>query len=193
MKQYKYKLPIRKINMKKIVILFMLSAFLFFIPFSSAAITDANVTDITHKSYSDIWLGVSTGGYDLIAEKGETYEFEVFVKNGMNNRSLHNLEIIPVDMQFPLNSITPKLAEQIKPMEIRVFYVNVTIPEEIPSGKYPIKFDLRSNEFPAGIFYLETEVKAVDRIKVELYLFYTLLILFILFWLFYRKWKQNKK
>jgi uncharacterized membrane protein len=192
MKQYKYKLLIRKINMKKIRIIFLLTS-LFFIPLASAAITDANVTDITHKSYSDIWLGVSTGGYDLIAKKGETFEFEVFVKNGMNNRSLHDLEILPVDIPFPVNSITPKIINQIKPMEIRIFYVNVTIPKNISSGKYPIKFNLISDEFPPGIFSLETEIKAVDRIKVELYLFYTFLILFIIFLLFYRKWKQNKK
>jgi uncharacterized membrane protein len=192
MKQYKYKSSPRKINMKRAIILILFISLLF-IPFSSAAITGANVTYIGNKSYSDIWLGVSTGGYDLIAEKGETFEFEVFVKNGMTNRSMHNLQIIPKDMQFPVNSITPKIIEQIKPMEIIIFRVNVTIPSEIPSAKYTVKFDLASLEFPAGIFSLETEIKVVDRIRVELYLFYTFLILFILFWLFYRKWKQNKK
>lgn len=178
--------------MEKRMIIIILFTALFFIPASSAAITDVNVSFL-NKSYSDIWLGVSTGGYDLIAKKGETYGFEVFVKNGMNNLSMHNLEIIPKDMQFNLNSITPKKIEQIKPMEIRVFYVNVTIPQEIISAKYSVKFDLISDEFPAGIFSLETEIKVVDRIKIELYLFYTFLILLILFLLFYRKWKQNKK
>jgi hypothetical protein len=193
MKQYKYKSPTRKINMKKRMIISILFLSLFIIHLSSAAIIDVNVTDISNKSYSDIWLGVSTGGYNLIAEKGETYEFRVFVKNGMANTSMHNLEIIPIDMQFPVNSITPKVMDQIKPMEIRIFYVNVTIPSNILSTKYPIKFGLVSEEFPVGIFSLESEIKVVDRIKVELYIFYTLLILLILFLLFYRKWKQNKK
>ena len=179
--------------MKKIVIILILLVSLFFIPFLSAGITGVNVTDISNKSYADIWLGVSTGGYDLIAEKGETFEFEVFVKNGMANQSLHNLEIIPKDMSFTVNSITPKLIEQIKPMEIVIFNVNVTIPSETPSAKYLVKFDLLSGEFPVGIFSLETEIKVVDRIKVELYIFYTFLIILIIFWLFYRKWKQNKK
>lgn len=192
MKQYKYKLSIQKINMKKIVIILTLLVSICFIPLCSAGITNANVSFL-NKSYSNIWLGVSTGGYDLIAKKGETYGFEVFVKNGMNNQSLHNLEIISTDMQFTLNSITPKIIDQIKPMEIRIFYVNVTIPSNISSGKYPVKFDLRSEEFPVGVFSLETEIKAVDRIKIELYLFYTLLILIILILLFYRKWKQNKR
>jgi len=193
MKQYKYKSPPRRINMEKRMIVITLFAVLFFIPSASAAITDVNVTYMLNKSYSDVWLGVSTGGYNLIAEKGETYEFRVFVKNGMSNRSMHNLEIIPADFPFSVNSITPRTIEQIKPMEIRIFYVNVTIPPNLISAKYPIKFNLVSEEFPVGVFSLESEIKVVDRIKVELYLFYTFLILFILTLLFYRKWKQNKK
>ena len=179
--------------MEKRMIVITLFAVLFFIPSASAAITDVNVTYMLNKSYSDVWLGVSTGGYNLIAEKGETYEFRVFVKNGMSNRSMHNLEIIPADFPFSVNSITPRTIEQIKPMEIRIFYVNVTIPPNLISAKYPIKFNLVSEEFPVGVFSLESEIKVVDRIKVELYLFYTFLILFILTLLFYRKWKQNKK
>ncbi|MGY4884711.1 MAG: hypothetical protein ACP5NZ_04000 [Nanobdellota archaeon] len=178
--------------MKRTIIL-ILFIFLFFMPFLSAKITSANVTDISNMTYSDIWLGVSTGGYDLIAKKGETFEFEIFVKNGMNNRSLHNLGISPDEMKFQVNSITPKIIDQIKPMEIRVFVVNVTVPKDLLSAKYPIKFNVFSDEFPIGVFSLESEIKAVDRIKVELYIFYTLLIFIILMWLFYRKWKQNKK
>ncbi len=178
--------------MKKIIgIIFFVS--LFFIPFSSAAITSVDVDSLSNKSYSHIWLGVSTGGYDLIAEKETYYEFRVFIKNGMANESMHNLEIIPSEIPFTVNSITPKSIEQIKPMEIRIFYVNATIPPEISPGKYPVKFDLVSNEFPIGVFFLQSEVKIVERVKIELYLFYSLLIVIILFWLFYRKWKQNKK
>jgi len=192
MKPYKYKSFQLKINMKKIMVI-ILFASLFFIPFSSAAITSVDIDSLSNKSYSHIWLGISTGGYDLMAEKGNTYEFRVFVKNGMSNQSMHNLEIIPADLQFPVNSITPKTIEQVKPMEIRIFYVNVTIPSDIPPGKIPIKFDLVSNEFPVGIFSLESEIKVMDKANIGLYLFYTFLILLILFWLFYRKWKQNKK
>lgn len=153
---------------------------------------ELNVTVVRPSDYSDIWLGVSTGGYRLISEKGSSYTFRVFIKNGMSNRSLHNVEAIPSNFPFEINSITPKYIEQLKPMEIRIYYVNVSIPENTERGTYPIKFDVSCIEFPMGVFSLESEIKVVDRIKKEFYIVYVLLMIIILILLFYRKHKIKK-
>jgi len=153
---------------------------------------ELEVTIVKPGDYSDIWLGVSTGGYRLITEKGSSYELRVFIKNGMSNRSLHNVEIIPNNFPFEINSITPKYIEQLKPMEIRIYYVNVSIPEDAEKGTYPIKFDVSSSEFPIGVFSLESEIKVVNRLRKEFYALYVLIMVIILILLFYRKFKIKK-
>jgi len=145
--------------------------------------------------FNDIWLGTSTGGYDLIAEKNTTYAFKVFVKNGMTNRSLNNIYIEPSNLPFKVNSITPKTFEQLKPMEIKIYMVNITIPENATVGKYTLDFDIVSNEFPPGVFRLEHDLKVVTKINNGLYIFYVLITVAILIWFFFRKgkiWKEEK-
>ncbi|OGJ21229.1 hypothetical protein A3K73_02310 [Candidatus Pacearchaeota archaeon RBG_13_36_9] len=165
---------------------------IFFLVLEVASAKELNVTIVQPGYYSDIWLGVSTGGYRLITEKGSSYELRVFVKNGMSNRSLHNVEIIPNNFPFEINSITPKYIEQLKPMEIRIYYVNVSIPETEEKGTYPIKFEVSSDEFPIGVFSLESEIKVINRLKKEFYILYVLIMVIILILLFYRKFKIKK-
>ena len=157
-----------------------------------AGAKELNVSIVNPGDYSDIWLGVSTGGYKLITERGSSYTFRIFIKNGMNNRSLNNVEMVPSNFPFEINSITPKYIEQIKPMEIRIYYVNVSVPETEATGTYPIKVDISSSEFPIGVFSLESEIKVVRKIRTSIYVIYATIIVLILFLLFYRKFKQNK-
>jgi uncharacterized membrane protein len=161
---------------------------------ASAAITSMNVTKVNPSDYSDIWLGVSTGGYKLIAEKGSSFTFELFIKNGMNIRSLHDVKISPSsDFQFNVTDITPKSIDQLKPMEIRFYLVNITIPEDTPEGKYPLLFDVSSAEFPQGVFSLKDEIKIVRRINTELYIAYAVLSVLIIAFLIYRKIRLGKQ
>ena len=94
------------------------------------------VTVFGPEIYADIWLGISTGGYDVVGEKGKDLVFRVFVKNGMTDRSLHNVELVPTDFPFEINSITPRIVEQLKPMEIVVYHVNCSVPEDVNSALY---------------------------------------------------------
>ncbi len=159
----------------------------------NAEITNTSVTVMNSQGYSDIWLGISTGGYKLIAEKGSSYTFRIFIKNGMANSSLNNIELFPSNLSLDIISITPKSIEQLKPMEIRIYYVNVSIPENTETRKYPIKFDVASKEFPRGIFSLQSEIKIVRKINTWAYIIYVILIAAILTELFYRKFKQSKE
>ena len=148
------------------------------------------------ERFADIWLGISTGGYDVVAVRGKELNFRVFVKNGMADRSLHNLEIMPRDFPFEIESIIPRRIEQLKPMEIVIFRVNTTIPEDAEIGRYRYVFDVKSDEFPTGVFELIDEIKVVKRLRTELYSLYALISIIILAILFYRKWeisKQGKK
>ena len=156
---------------------------------AEAAIKNATVTVLTEQDYSDIWLGISTGGYDLITELSSTYEFRVFVKNGMPERALHNVKIAPNNFPFAINSITPSSFQEIKPMEIVIFWVNTSIPSNATVGKYAIRFDVSSDEFPAGVFSLSSEIKVVKNIKTWLYALYAFITLLILVVFFYRKRK----
>jgi uncharacterized membrane protein len=81
-------------------------------------------------------------------------------------------------------------------MEIVIFWVNTTIPANATIGRYPIMFDVSSDEFPAGVFSLSSEIKVVKNIKVWLYALYALITLLILAVFFYRKRKiilEDKK
>jgi hypothetical protein len=175
-----------------IIVLSFIISLIFFISSSEAVITNTSISVLTEQDYSQIWFGMSTGGYNLISEKNKDYIFSIYVKNGMAKTSLNNVELSS-DSEFKINSITPKSVEQLKPLEIRIFIVNMTIPKDIKSGKYPLVFDVSTKEFPVGIFKLNTEIKIVDRIKYELYFIYTFLIILILIILFYRKIKLDKE
>jgi uncharacterized membrane protein len=182
--------------MKKEIIFFLVFCCLFFnINFINAEARNLTVNIVTPGSYADIWLGVSTGGYNLIAEKGETYAFRVYVKNGMANKSLHNIGISPkTEFPFQVNSITPKTIDQLKPMEIRVYEVNITIPENTTEKKYNAAFDVFADEFPIGVFSLGGEKEQIDvvkKINTLLYIFLGILTIIILGLLFYRKYKQK--
>ncbi len=191
----KIKLCDKKTVSKQVIIFsFIISlAILFLSNNVYAAERNLSVKIYTPQDFSDIWLGVSTGGYKIIAEKGTDYTFEIFVKNGMNNRSLHNVFFSQKDFPFEVNSITPKVFEDIKPMEIKRAWVNVSIPENATEGDYKIKFDIESDEFPKGIFVLESELKVVRKIKTGLYLTYAAISIILLIILFYRKFKIEKE
>jgi hypothetical protein len=137
---------------------------------ASAEIQNVSLTVIGEQDYSDIFLGISTGGYDLLAEKGSSFAFEVFVKNGMPDRALHKIAISPASFPFPINSITPKTIEEVKPMEIVMFIVNTTIPADAAIGKYSVSFDVSSDEFPVGVFFLSTEIKVLNKINIICFL-----------------------
>lgn len=175
--------------MKKII---LTAAIMFFLLVINVDARELNVSIVDTSGYSDIWLGISTGGYKLIAEQGSNYTFRVFIKNGMNNRSLNNVEISQNNLPFEITSITPKSIGQLKPMEIRIYNVNVSIPQNTQTGKYPIKFDVSCNEFPKGLFFLESEIKVVREIKTSVYILYAFFIAVILALLFYRKFKQSR-
>lgn len=181
----------RCFSMKKVMMLLFL---ILGIGLVSGAIQDVTVDVLGEKNYSDIWLGISTGGYKLIAEKGEDFIFDVYIKNGMNEKSLHNVEIAPTeDFPFKVNEITPKSIEQLKPMEIRRYLVNISIGADVANGKYPIKFDVLSLEFPRGVFSMNEEIEIVRHIKWWIYILYGLASLLILAILIYRKIKMGKR
>jgi uncharacterized membrane protein len=163
----------------------------------NAEIQNVSVTVLTNlNQFSGIWLGISTGGYKILAERGHDYTFRVFIKNGMDNRSLHNIGISPKEnFSFKVNGITPNLIEQLKPMEIRIYYVNITIPENTTEKKYPILFDVIADEFPIGVFSLggeKEQLEVVRKINMPLYVFFAIVSIIILALLFYRKYKQSK-
>jgi uncharacterized membrane protein len=175
-----------------------LSLFLLFFTLALCESALAQERNLTVKIYTpldftDIWLGTSTGGYDLIAEKGTNYTFEIFVKNGMNNRSLHNVYLGPNNFPFEINSITPQIIENIKPMEIKRYFVNVSVPLNATEGKYQIKFDIGADEFPMGIFMLENELQVVRKLKTGLYATYAAISIIILALFFFRKYKLSKQ
>jgi hypothetical protein len=172
-------------------LIFMLCAAMLLLcaPAAQAAIENASLTVISEQDYSDIFLGISTGGYDLLAERGSSFAFEVFVKNGMPDRALHNIAISPANFPFGINSITPKMIGEVKPMEIVMFIVNTTIPADAQVGKYSVSFDVSSTEFPTGVFWLSTEIKVLNRINTGLYAFYAAVTIALLALLFYRKRK----
>jgi uncharacterized membrane protein len=184
---------INKMVSKKRIILSVAIALFLLTSAISVNARELKISIIDVGNFSDIWLGISTGGYKLIAEKGSSYTFRIFIKNGMANRSLNNVELSPNSLPFNLTSITPRSIEQLKPMEIRIYYVNVSIPGNTETGKYPIKFDIASNEFPRGVFSLESEIKVVRKINTWVYVIYVILIVAILGLLFYRKLKQSKE
>lgn len=183
------KQKVKKIS-KYCIILVLLT---FLAGIAEAAIKNESIKVLIDQDYSDIWFGISTGGYKLLAEKDSSFSFRIFIKNGMSDRSLHNVEISPNNLLFNVNSITPKSIEQLKPMEIRIFFVNITIPPDIEEGKYPLNFDVSSDEFPRGVFRLDSELKVVRKIRTELYILYIAVIIGILVLLFYRKLQQNKQ
>jgi len=161
----------------------------------SAVSKNLSVKIYTPLDFTSIWLGISTGGYDVMTERGTTYTYRVFIKNGMNNNSLQNIYIIPNNLPFKVNSITPKSFEQLKPMEIKIYLVNITIPKNATIGKYTMNFDVASDEFPPGIFRLQHELKVVDKINIGLYVAFVLITVIILVWFFIRKtkiWKEDK-
>jgi uncharacterized membrane protein len=177
----------------------LIISFIFLIIFTNlvqAEIRNLTVTISGPADYSSIWLGISTGGYKILAEKGNDYTFRVFIKNGMDNRSLHNVQISPKEnFSFKINSITPQSIEQLKPMEIRIYYVNISIPENTTEKKYPIFFDVSADEFPIGVFSLGGEkekLEVVRKINTPLYVFLGIISALILALLFYRKFKQSK-
>jgi len=159
----------------------------------SAGIENVELETFTDNDYSDIWLGFSDGGYLLMAKAGTDYSFRIFVKNGMADESLHNVEISPKEFPFDINSITPKTIEQLKPMEIRIFTVNASIPKDSEEKRYPISFDVKSDEFPKNVFIFNSEIKVVRRVKNELYIFYMLIIIALFVLLFYRKHMIKKQ
>lgn len=176
---------------KKGVILSIAIAFCLLTVSVDARELNTRIVDV--GNYSDIWLGISTGGYKLIAEKGSSYTFRIFIKNGMADRSLNNVELFPTNFPLNITSITPRSIEQLKPMEIRIYYINVSVPEDLEPKKYPINFDVASNEFPRGVFSLQSEIKVVRKINTWVYITYAVLIVAILGLLFYRKFKQNRE
>lgn len=185
-----------KIYMKILVsALIMISLFSVSSYYAAAVEKNLSVKIYTPLDFTDIWLGTSTGGYDLMAEKGTTYTFKVYIKNGMTNRSLHNVYIVPNNFPFEVNSITPKSIEQLKPMEIRIYVVNISIPENASTGKYGMDFEVASDEFPPGIFNLEHELEVVRKMNTGLYVAYAVITMIILVWFFIRKgkiWKEDK-
>lgn len=187
-----------KLKKTRILFIFIITILIGTIITSEAQAQPRNLTVeiFGPERFADIWLGISTGGYDVVAVRGKELNFRVFVKNGMADRSLHNLEIMPRDFPFEIESIIPRRIEQLKPMEIVIFRVNTTIPEDAEIGIYRYIFDVKSDEFPTGVFELNDEIKVVKRLRTELYTLYALLSIIILAILFYRKWeisKQGKK
>lgn len=187
-----------KLKKTKIIILFTLIIIISILVTNETKAQPRNlsVEIFGPERFADIWLGISTGGYDVVAVRGKELNFRVFVKNGMADRSLHNLEIIPSDFPFEIESIRPRKIEQLKPMEIIIFRVNATIPEDAEIGRYRYTYDVKSDEFPTGVFQLNDEIKVVKRLNVELYAIYAITSIIILAILFYRKWeiaKQGKK
>ena len=183
-----------KFMVRYIVISVMLTVFIISCSnFVTAGFSNVTVTSLTEQDYSSIWLGISTGGYELITPIGQDYVFRIFVKNGMGNRSLHNLSISANNFTFQVNDIKPKIVEQIKPMEIIVFYVNATIPPDTKEGRYVLNMDVYSYEFPKGVFKLSSEIKVVKHINTLLYGTYAAIAVLLLVWLFIRKYKISKE
>jgi len=151
-----------------------------------AGIENVNVTVIKAQDYSNIWLGFSTGGYDLIAEKGTDFVFKLYVKNGMPDDSINNIKVSP--QGFDVNSITPKTIEYVKPMEIVIFTVNMTVTDT--TGTIPANFDISADQFPKGVFTLESEIEVVEEHNIFMYATYTILIIAIITTLIYRKYKR---
>jgi uncharacterized membrane protein len=175
----KYLLPI-------MLVLIMLAS-------SVCSARNLTVTVVNPADYSSIWLGISTGGYELIAEQNKDYQFDIFVKNGMNNRSLNNLLIIPSTLPFRINSMKPEAIDQLKPMEIQRFIVNVTIPNNATIGKYKIEFDVASNEFPIGVFKFSGELKVVKSINWVIMFIESFFIILVLVLLVIRKLRINNE
>jgi len=159
----------------------------------NAGFSNITVVSLTEKNYSNIWLGISTGGYALITPINNSYTFRIFVKNGMGDASMHNLAIAPRNFPFQVNSIKPKTIDQIKPMEIVIFYVNATIPENATLGKYPIIFDVYADEFPSDVFKLSSEITVVQKIDYVQYGIYLLIAIGLIIWLFVRKNRMLKE
>lgn len=183
--------PIRTQN----VLVFLLLT-ITLIPSAHAAFKNTSVTLLTNQSYADVWMGLSTGGYRLLTERGLDYEFRVFIKNGMNDRSIHNLQVSSQSFPFNIKKITPEKIEQLRPMEIKIVYVVVEIPEGSDIGTYPFEFDFSSNEFPTGVFKLAGEIKVVKKLPKYLYPIYTTIILGLVVLLLYRKrriWRLNAR
>lgn len=144
------------------------------------------------QDFSDIWLGISTGGYRLLAEKGTDYNFRIFIKNGMSERAINNFQIIEEEFPFKVKDINPRSFEQIKPMEVVIIWVSAEIPEDTSRGVYPLKFGCSAVEFPQGVFTLESEIKVVKKIRKIYYPIYTIIILGLIALLIYRKYKIKK-
>ena len=159
---------------------------------SYAGITNANVTSLTEVDYSNIWFGISNGGYQLLAARGSEFVFRVFVKNGMSDRSLNNVLLHTEQLPFQVNKVTPLEIDQLKPMEIGIFWINVTIPEDAQVGIHPLSIDVSSDEFPVGVFRLGTQITVKKRIPIELYVFYACLTLALIIFTFVRKRRIDK-
>lgn len=188
------KMEIKKNNVKNIIIVSAIIVVLFLLPMNvHAQARNLTVKIYTPLDFNNIWLGTSTGGYDLIAEQGTDYVFEIFVKNGMNNMSLHNVYMTPKDFPFEVKSITPKKFEELKPMEIKRYWVHIFVPSNSTEGKYPINFDIGSDEFPPGIFILENEIKVVRKIRTGVYITYAAISIILIAILIYRKIKIRKQ
>jgi uncharacterized membrane protein len=162
-------------------------------PGVSAQVRNLTVQVYGPSDFANVWLGISGGGYQLIAEKGKPFTFEIFVKNGMPNASMTNLEIAPREFPFPIEGITPKKMEMIKPMEIVRFVVTTTIPADSQQGYYNYAFDVSSDQFPIGIFTYSDRFKVVDNINYPLYgamAFISVAIIAVLLW---RKYQLSRQ
>jgi uncharacterized membrane protein len=176
--------------------LFIVLLFILTIPATTSQVNtiqkNLTVKIYTPLDFSNIYIGISDGGYRLIAEKGTVYNFRVFVKNGMTNMSFHNIRLEKNKAPFKIVKLYPENVDQLKPLEITIFYVDVEIPENTSKKNYPISFDLASEEFPGGVFQFESEIRVVDRIKTEYYPIYSAIIIAFIILVIYRKMKFNK-
>jgi uncharacterized membrane protein len=104
-----------------------------------------------------------------------------------------NLEISQREFPFPIESITPKKIEMLKPMEIVRFMVTTTIPTDTQQGIYSYTFDVWSDQFPIGIFTYSDRLMVVDNINYALYgtmAFLSIAIVVVLIW---RKYQLSRQ
>lgn len=80
-----------------------------------------------------------------IVEISQVGQFKIFLKNGYG-ASIHQVRLIIPPSPFEI-STNPPLIEKVEPREEVFFLVNLSIPQEVKSGTYPLLMEVGAREF----------------------------------------------
>jgi len=136
---------------------------------------------------------MSIDGDELIVPRGEDSSILIYARNDMLSTTIHNVSLKILNFSFKINSISPRIIEEIRPGQTVAFVINISVDSHTREAIYNFKLNLSGYELPNSGVRWNTTIRVVRKMSTWYYIACIIIALGLLTWFLIRLKRLEKK